>query len=66
MVYKFQCGLCHESYYKECRIFQIALRGEGIPPLWGMGNFAGGIFLSGDGDIKSDFDHSNENMKIII
>ena len=36
------------------------------PPLWGMGNFAGGIFLSGDGDIKSDFDHSNENMKIII
>ena len=33
---------------------------------WGIGNFAGGIFLSGDGDMKSNFDHSNENIKIII
>ena len=36
------------NYY---RVFQIVLRG-------GMGNFDGGDFLSGGGNLRSDFDHS--------
>ena len=38
-----------DNYY---RVFQIVLRG-------GMGNFdGGGDFLSGGGNLRSDFDHS--------
>ena len=32
------------------RVFQIALRGGG-------GNFVGGTFLLGGGNLRSDFDH---------
>ena len=35
------------------RVFQIVLRGEGV------GNFAGGDFLLGDGNLISEFDHLN-------
>ena len=36
-----------------CRVFQIALKGEG------MGNFVGENFLSSGGNLRSVFDHSN-------
>ena len=48
-------------YKMHTGVFQIVLRGSrGIPPLGGMGNFAGGrvFFLLGGGYLRrSDFDH---------
>ena len=43
-------------------VFQIALRG--ITPIEGVGNFAGGIFLSSGGDLRNNFDYSNLSQSL--
>ena len=42
-------------------VFQIVLRGkQEIPLSRGIGNFAGGVFLSSGGNLRrSDFEHLN-------
>ena len=47
------------------RVFEIALRDRGIPPVGAMRDFVGGIFFWGGGGggcqnlMRSDFDHLN-------
>ena len=50
-----------EEHLTYCRVFQIVLRGGGIPPSEGvMRNIAGMDFLLGGGSLRrSDSDHLN-------